>query len=1030
MFHHPGLREALRGGARLLGLTFLVLALWGLSGCGGGGSLTPGGVASDRLVGGGTVSFTVDFGSLGRDQEILGSVDLSQTDRVVADLLEPVTRSPLHPQTVVQRQFGLERQTVAIQQVCPGNHLLRLCLQDSQGRDLWIDEATAVVSPGQVTHVAFDMDRSPTVALISPVQDQTVFGVVTLQAKADDDIGVTQVEFFVDGVLLGSDLAAPYQQNWNTATVPNGAHRVEAVARDTVGQSKSHAVTVQVSNGLDNPPNVSLTTPTQDQVVSGTIPLEATATDDVGVTQVDFRVEGNLLGSDALPPYQLTWDTTTVGDGVRQVEAVAHDTAGHTNSHSITVNVSNTVDNPPTADITFPTEGQNVSGTITVAVTATDDVGVTQVEFSVNGSPVGTDLTAPYQHVWDSTTLADGIYPVSAVARDTAGQPSPPDTVNVKVQNGPPREVYRVSVDSTGAQANDESYSASISQDGRFVAFQSRATNLVTPDANGLGVDILVRDRQTDQTTRVNLNTAGQQSTGDCYRPSISGDGRFVAFETLSSNLVAGDTNNNYDIFVRDRDTAQTKRVSVDSVGNQANGSCYDAAISDDGRFVAFESATSNLVAGDTNGNTDVFVHDRETGQTTRESVDSSGNQVFGGSFNAALSADGRFVAFQSSGPLVPGDTNAKYDAFVRDRQSGLTSRVSVDSAGTQTDGDSGQYLSISADGRYVAFSSAATNLVAGDTNAKVDIFVHDRQTGQTTRVSVSSTGVESDGECEGCSLSANGRFVTFNSIASNLVVGDSNAMQDVFVHDRQTGDTARLSEDASGTQADGWSEFPVLSGDGCYVAFESAARNLVPGDTNNYWDAFVARNILAPPAQAWDGAREFSIAANPNGPWSYGYCPAGGLGTDPTLFNDGRLDPGGLSLYGPGPWIGKNDTGVDYWDGANRIIIKPGEMYLHPGPTGSYAVLRWTAPVAGTYLVESRFTLCDWDAQSTDVHIRLNNSTALFDGICQFFGFSRTFTAPAVTMAQGDTLDFVVGYNGSWVDDSTITVARILLLR
>jgi len=188
-----------------------------------------------------------------------------------------------------------------------------------------------------------------------------------------------------------------------------------------------------------------------------------------------------------------------------------------------------------------------------------------------------------------------------------------------------------------------------------------------------------------------------------------------------------------------------TTRVSVDSSGIQGDIYSFVPSISADGRYVAFESFATNLVAGDNNGYLDIFVRDRQTGQTTRVSVDNSGNQGNGHSSAPSISADGRNVAFQSDATnLVAGDTNGVYDIFVHDRQTGRTTRVSVNSSGIQGNAYSDQ-PSISADGRHVAFESLATNLAAGETNGATDVFVHDRQTGQTTRVSVGSVEHKGD---------------------------------------------------------------------------------------------------------------------------------------------------------------------------------------------------------------------------------------------------------------------------------------------
>jgi Tol biopolymer transport system component len=286
----------------------------------------------------------------------------------------------------------------------------------------------------------------------------------------------------------------------------------------------------------------------------------------------------------------------------------------------------------------------------------------------------------------------------------------------------------------------------------------------------------------------------------------------------------------------------ETIRVSVDQVGNEGNNQSEGIApMSSDGQYVAFTSSSTNLVPDDTNGMDDVFVYDRQTGQTTRVSVDSAGVQGNGTSFNPSISSDGRFVAFMSlSNNLMPNDTNGMYDVFVHDRQTGQTMCVSVDSAGVPGN-HGGWYPSISSDGRYVAFSSSSTNLVPDDSNGMIDVFVHDRQTGQTTRVSVDSAGAEGDSESYAYpSISSDGRYVAFESAASNLVPDDTNDTWDVFVHDRQTGQTTRVSVDSAGVQGDGLSYFPSISSDGRYVAFESLSTNLVPNDTNDMWDIFV----------------------------------------------------------------------------------------------------------------------------------------------------------------------------------------------
>ena len=264
-------------------------------------------------------------------------------------------------------------------------------------------------------------------------------------------------------------------------------------------------------------------------------------------------------------------------------------------------------------------------------------------------------------------------------------------------------------------------------------------------------------------------------------RPSISADGRFVAFESDASDLVRHDTLGFQDVFVHDRETGKTTRVSISSGGSQANGDSDDPSISASGRFVAFESDATNLVAGDTLGFRDVFVHDRKTGKTSRVSVRSGGTEGDGPSGHPAISATGRLVAFESDASnLVAGDTLGFRDVFVRDRRSGITRRVSLRSDGAEGEGES-RGAAISREGRYVAFVSDAPNLVPQDTKGFADVFVHDRSTGQTTRESVRSNGAEADGDSSGTAISDDGRFVAFGSFATNLVTSDTNTERDAF---------------------------------------------------------------------------------------------------------------------------------------------------------------------------------------------------------------------------------------------------------
>src|SRR5512134_1491016 len=348
-------------------------------------------------------------------------------------------------------------------------------------------------------------------------------------------------------------------------------------------------------------------------------------------------------------------------------------------------------------------------------------------------------------------------------------------------------------------------------------------------------------------TTRVSVSSDGTEADSSSDHAAISADGRFVAFASLASNLVPDDTNNAADIFVHDRLTGMTERVSVDSRGRQGDGDSGligvgspHPAISADGRFIAFPSFATNLVPRDTNGSliSDIFVHDRLTGDTERVSVSSTGEQADDYSTGPAISADGRYVTFQSNAStLVPGDTNFRDDIFVHDRLTGTTERVSISSAGVEAN-DSSFGPDISADGQFVAFSSFANNLVPGS-QFFLQVFLHDRTTDTTERISQDALGNEGNGSSVFPSVSGDGRFVAFESNAANLVP-NGNHESHVYVRDRSTGIMERVSENNAGEPADLLSGQPDITPDGRYVTFFSLATNLVPADTNNRRDIFV----------------------------------------------------------------------------------------------------------------------------------------------------------------------------------------------
>jgi Tol biopolymer transport system component len=380
---------------------------------------------------------------------------------------------------------------------------------------------------------------------------------------------------------------------------------------------------------------------------------------------------------------------------------------------------------------------------------------------------------------------------------------------------------------------------SSISADGRFVVFESLAANLTPIPTNG-HENIFVRDLLSGMTTLVSVNASGTAGgAGDSTSPIISANGRFVAFDSSASDLVANDTNGNVgDVFVRDLVLGTTTLVSANLAGtgsgNGPSGVFSRLAISADGRFVEFDSFASDLVTQATNNLDNIYVRDLAMGTTSLVSVNQAGTA--GGdestfSFMTTMSADGRFVAFQSeANDLVPNDTNGPFttDVFVRDLVSGVTSLVSVNQNGTASGNDRSFGASISANGRFVVFQSAASDLVSNDTNGTIDVFVRDLVQGTTTLVSVNASGTASgNSESTEPSISADGRRIAFVSIATDLTPGVQNPFGgQVYVRDLDSQTTTLVSVNDSGTgTGNGTSNEPEISADGQSVAFDTDQR-------------------------------------------------------------------------------------------------------------------------------------------------------------------------------------------------------------
>ncbi len=341
-------------------------------------------------------------------------------------------------------------------------------------------------------------------------------------------------------------------------------------------------------------------------------------------------------------------------------------------------------------------------------------------------------------------------------------------------------------------------------------------------------------------TDRVSITTDGTEANNDSYNTAVSGNGNFVTFESDASNLVAGDTNGVMDIFVRDLARGLTTRVSINSAGEQSNGLSTNSAVSADGRFVVFESNATNLVADDNNNTTDIFLHDRNTGTTERISSSSEFGETVFDSHSPAISANGRYITYYSfANNLVAGDNNDSADIFVYDRIQAITERVSINNTGVEGN-DASYFPQISTNGRYVSFASFADNLVPSDTNGRYDVFLYDRIAHSMEIISVTTAGEPADNHSFFSSVSSDGRYVAFESSAANLSANDFNRRSDIFLRDRLNQTTQRISLNSDGTGPIGASVSPKINSDGNFVVFSSVVDLLIGTDTNSREDVYL----------------------------------------------------------------------------------------------------------------------------------------------------------------------------------------------
>lgn len=409
----------------------------------------------------------------------------------------------------------------------------------------------------------------------------------------------------------------------------------------------------------------------------------------------------------------------------------------------------------------------------------------------------------------------------------------------------------RASVGTNGAQSNYGSNLSVVSADGQGVLFSSHGNQLVPNDTNGES-DVFFHNRATGSLERLSLRSDGTQMDGSSYRAGMSADGQWVVFESYGI-LEAGDGRwEHQQIVLRNQATGEVRLISHSATGDLADENCWMSPhpISDDGQWVVFFCDATNLVEGDTNATTDVFLYHHTSDSISRLSIGIHA-EANDRSEGAHISGDGRYVVFDSVATnLIEGeddnDNNEASDVFLVDRATNSTTLISRNNQGEQGNSTS-QFPAMSADGRYLTFISDATNLDSRATDGALHLYWHDRATGETALASQSATGevvaiVSGTGE-----ISGDGRWLLF-ATEETAVVGDTNEVADIFRRDRLSGLVERVSVDTYNREANGANQSATLSRDGMTIAWSSFATNLVVGDTNGRGDIFVRQEVATPP--------------------------------------------------------------------------------------------------------------------------------------------------------------------------------------
>ncbi|GAB4275855.1 MAG: PD40 domain-containing protein [Candidatus Promineifilaceae bacterium] len=424
-------------------------------------------------------------------------------------------------------------------------------------------------------------------------------------------------------------------------------------------------------------------------------------------------------------------------------------------------------------------------------------------------------------------------------------------------------DIERISVGTNGVQADGSSFFAFTSVDNRYITFHSWASNISTDQTGENWLDVFLRDRQTNTTIKITNGIDGPTNE-DSFDAVLTADGRYVVYTSYAWNLVPNDTNrdawsrNGLDIFLYDTQTQQTQRVSLAHDGKEIQGNS-SGIISRDGTWILMDSDGPGILPSSTPAGSNLYLRNWRTGEI---------KLLVAGGENGYFTSwwpdyDASHAAFSSTfDHLAANDTNGEQDVFWVDASTGVITLVSRSINGGSANGKSGQSV-ISQDGRYVVFVSYASDLIPNDTNGVGDVFIYDRITDSIERVSVSSSGEQANGLSRDPSICGNGRYVSFSSDATNLVANDTNGKRDVFVHDMQSGETFVASVNSSGEQTNGKVHRSYLTFDCRYITYASDGTNIVPNDTNNARDLFMGRIYRQPD---FSGSSAVLTPAQPGG--------------------------------------------------------------------------------------------------------------------------------------------------------------------